>query len=170
MSVTNILFAHTHLESCCLRVEFLAREKPYLEKQHHQSLFGTPQPKTPTGGYLGGGNSNIFYVHPYLGKMHPIWRAYFSNGLKPPTSHSFNVWFVFIPEFTPKLSKCIDKDLGWSKCIVAEYISIPPRRLTLKNSGLEDDFPFPRVYYQVNHVNLPGCIIQKSTRVFKHRS
>ena len=26
---------------------------------------------------LGGGNSNIFYVHPYLGKMNPIWRAYF---------------------------------------------------------------------------------------------
>ena len=29
--------------------------------------------------------SNIFYFHPYLGKMNPIWRAYFSNGLKPPT-------------------------------------------------------------------------------------
>jgi len=75
-------------------------------------------------------------------------------------THNFNVWFVFIlPEFPPKLPKCIDNDLGWSKCIVAKFISIPPRRWTLKNSGLEDEFPFPRVYYQVNHVNLPGCII-----------
>ena len=30
--------------------------------------------------------SNIFYFHPYLGKMNPFWPAYFSNGLKPPTS------------------------------------------------------------------------------------
>ena len=25
-----------------------------------------------------------------LGKMNPFWRSYFSNGLKPPTSHDFN--------------------------------------------------------------------------------
>ena len=31
--------------------------------------------------------SNIFYFHPYLGKMNPIWRAYFSDGLKPPTRY-----------------------------------------------------------------------------------
>ena len=30
---------------------------------------------------LGGGNSNIFYFHSYLGKGWPIWRAYFSDGL-----------------------------------------------------------------------------------------
>ena len=30
----------------------------------------------------------FFYVHPYLGKMNPFWRAYFSDGLKPPTRHS----------------------------------------------------------------------------------
>ena len=39
---------------------------------------------------LGGGNSNIFisfYVHPYLGKMNPFWRAYLWNRLvQPPTS------------------------------------------------------------------------------------
>ena len=29
--------------------------------------------------------SNMFYFHPYLGKMNPFWRAYFSDGLKPPT-------------------------------------------------------------------------------------
>ena len=33
---------------------------------------------------LDGGNSNIFDFHPYLGND-PNWRAYFSNGLKPPT-------------------------------------------------------------------------------------
>ena len=41
---------------------------------------------------LGGGNSNIFYVHPYSGKMNPFWRAYFSNGLvQPPTSRGFRI-------------------------------------------------------------------------------
>ena len=31
---------------------------------------------------LGGGNSKIFYFHPYLlGEMIPFWRAYFSDGL-----------------------------------------------------------------------------------------
>ena len=54
--------------------------------------------------YLGGGNSNIFYFHPYLKLLFqnrlcgwwqlkyllfwPFWRACFSNGLKPPTSHA----------------------------------------------------------------------------------
>ncbi len=33
--------------------------------------------------------SNIFYFHPYLGKMNPFWRAYFSKGLKPPTRYHF---------------------------------------------------------------------------------
>ena len=36
--------------------------------------------------YLGGGNSNILYVHPYLGKI-PILTNIFSTGLKPPTSY-----------------------------------------------------------------------------------
>ena len=29
--------------------------------------------------------SKMFYFHHYLGKMNPIWRAYFSDGLKPTT-------------------------------------------------------------------------------------
>ena len=37
--------------------------------------------------FLGGGNSNIFYFHLYLGMMNPFWRAYSSDGLvQPPTS------------------------------------------------------------------------------------
>ena len=39
----------------------------------------------PTGGFLGGGNSNMFYFHPDPWGNDQIWRAYFSNGLKPPT-------------------------------------------------------------------------------------
>ena len=36
--------------------------------------------------FLGGGNSNIFYLHPYLGKIQ-ILTNIFSNGLvQPPTS------------------------------------------------------------------------------------
>ena len=34
---------------------------------------------------LGGGNSNIFYVHPDPWGNDQIWLAYFSTGLKPPT-------------------------------------------------------------------------------------
>ena len=37
---------------------------------------------------LGGGNSNIFVIFtPVFWGDDPIWRAYFSNGLKPPTSY-----------------------------------------------------------------------------------
>ena len=40
---------------------------------------------------LGGGNSNIFYFHPELWGRFPFWRAYFSDGLKPPTRQ----WFTY---------------------------------------------------------------------------
>ena len=42
--------------------------------------------------------SNMFYVHPRkLGKMNPVLRAYFSNGLvQPPTSESIGKFNVFI--------------------------------------------------------------------------
>ena len=32
------------------------------------------------------------------------------------------------------------------------------------NDGLEDVFPFPRVYSQVQNVNLPGCIVLEDYR------
>ena len=35
-----------------------------------------------------GGNSNMFYVHPYLGKGSNL-TSFFSNGLKPPPSWAF---------------------------------------------------------------------------------
>ena len=35
---------------------------------------------------LGGGNSNIFYFHHYLGKISHFDEHIFSTGLKPPTS------------------------------------------------------------------------------------
>ena len=44
--------------------------------------------------YLGGGFNN-FYVHPDPWGNDPIWRAYFSKGLKPPTSYGDHV-FVLI--------------------------------------------------------------------------
>ena len=37
--------------------------------------------------HLGGGNSNIFNFHPEPWGNDPIWRAYFSDGLKPPPRH-----------------------------------------------------------------------------------
>ena len=44
-----------------------------------------------TSHHLGGGNSKIFYFHPETWGNDPSWRAYFSNGLKPPT-RPFFVW------------------------------------------------------------------------------
>ena len=35
---------------------------------------------------LGGGNPNIFYFHPYLGKIPILTNMFQINGLKPPTS------------------------------------------------------------------------------------
>ena len=47
--------------------------------------------------YLGGGNSNSFYVHPYLGKMNPFWRLHIFqrggstiNGNVGPTGVGFH--------------------------------------------------------------------------------
>ena len=36
--------------------------------------------------YLGGGFKDVLFSPRKLGKMNPFWRAYFSDGLKPPTS------------------------------------------------------------------------------------
>ena len=44
--------------------------------------------------YLGGRNSNIFYFHPWGND--PIRRAYFSSGLKPPTSFIMQVYRDFL--------------------------------------------------------------------------
>ena len=40
---------------------------------------------TPDTLYLGGGFKDIFMFTPFRGRC-PIWRAYVSDGLKPPTS------------------------------------------------------------------------------------
>ena len=45
--------------------------------------------------------STIFYVHSYLGKMNPIWRAYFSNGLvQPPTRYKYILYLYSIMDGT----------------------------------------------------------------------
>ena len=45
---------------------------------------------------LAGGNSNIFGIFTRIpGKNDPIWRAYFSDGLKPPTSLLITLWPQF---------------------------------------------------------------------------
>ena len=42
---------------------------------------------------LDGGNSNIFYFHPYLGKMNPFWLIFFQMGLvQPPAFHLLESW------------------------------------------------------------------------------
>ena len=41
--------------------------------------------------YLVGGLEHGFYF-PYIGKNNPKWLSYFSEGLKPPTSHWYG-WF-----------------------------------------------------------------------------
>ena len=48
-----------------------------------------PISKAKAHSFLGGGNSSIFgNFTPKVGEMIPIWRAYFSDGLKPPTRFS----------------------------------------------------------------------------------
>ena len=42
--------------------------------------------------HLGGGNSNIFNFHPEPWGRFPIWRAYFSKGLKPTTRKVNQGW------------------------------------------------------------------------------
>ena len=48
---------------------------------------------------VGGGNSNIFYFLPEYWGRFPFWRAYFSNGLKPPTSIFCLDWSIKINKF-----------------------------------------------------------------------
>ena len=92
-------------------------------------------------GWLGGGNSNIFYVHPTWGND-PIWRAYFSNGLVETTNYMMDPykwwisWYdmdisVVDPSITAKLGfeknnsvifpgllACWDYRIMWKKCSV----------------------------------------------------
>ncbi len=76
---------------------------------------------------LGGGNSNIFYFHPDPWGRLPFWRAYFSNGLKPPTRPRF-LWFFFVGdqldlnkvgELSNPNSDCVmlrcEKSFGWQQ-------------------------------------------------------
>ena len=71
-------------------------------------------------------------------------------------THNFNVWFVFIlPEFPPKLPKCIDNDLGWSKCIVAKFISIP-----------HEDEHWKIVVWKMSFL-FHGCIIRWTMLIFR---
>ena len=46
---------------------------------------------------LAGGNSKIFYVHPESWGRFPIWRSYFSKGLKPPTRDCMQIFHRWIP-------------------------------------------------------------------------
>ncbi len=57
----------------------------------------------PTYTYLGGGNSNIFYFHPYLGKMNPFWLRFFRWVVQPPTSYSMMVIFCVCPSRIPEV-------------------------------------------------------------------
>ena len=62
---------------------------PFSKTYCNCKCFSAREKKT-SHSFLGGGNSNIFHFHPYLGKMNPFWRAYFSNGLvQPPTRFPF---------------------------------------------------------------------------------
>ena len=49
----------------------------------------------------------VFMFTPYLGKMNPFWRAYFSDGLKPPTS--FFCYMKVLLQF----SSWLIVGLGW---------------------------------------------------------
>ena len=70
--------------------------------------------------HLGGGNSNMFYVHPEPWGRCPFWLAYFSKGLKPPTRHGFHTGMV---EVTPQPLACYHALF----VLTARESSLPPR-------------------------------------------
>ena len=52
--------------------------------------------------------SNIFYFHPEPWENDPIWRAYFSNGLEPPSSLLFRLYRdEILPRYGGIISKII---------------------------------------------------------------
>ena len=81
------------------RENFSRLQRTLGPQNHEKWRFSTPNIWVITPKNEGCGFqlvSNIFYVHPYLGKMNPFWRAYFSIGLvQPPRDLSMvvNVFF-----------------------------------------------------------------------------
>ena len=78
--------------------------------------------------------SNVFYFHPENWGNDPIWRAYFSNGLKPPTSdfilakfHFFWWYFEGFEGFVTFVKRCLIHfwfwfltNLGvWCSCLLS---------------------------------------------------
>ena len=59
---------------------------------------------------LPGGFKHFLFSPRNLGKMNPFWRAYFSKGLKPPTSGCFMVE-KFRPFFSRWVARLVLKDV-----------------------------------------------------------
>ena len=60
--------------------------------------------------WLGGGNSNIFYVHPDPWGDDPIWRIFFKGvETQPPTSW----WFVFLKDQNRAASNLLEHEAAW---------------------------------------------------------
>ena len=63
-------------------------QEPWRWSEGRRRNFGSKGGGTPKTGWWQ--LKYVFYVHPEnWGKMNPIWRAYFSEGLKPPTRKPF---------------------------------------------------------------------------------
>ena len=124
-------------------------------------------PKTTRIGFLyqklGGGNWNIFLFLPVVGGKDPIWRAYFSGGLKRPTRkvssilssmswHSLQLlmvssWRIWRNSFLPKYRSqkqglFMDSKLLWKTsilrpipCSLSSTSKIPRRRMILSLAG-----------------------------------
>ena len=60
---------------------------------------------------------NIFYFHPYLGKI-PIFDEYFSDGLKPPTS---DLWLILL-----MVQKSQTTNLGWGLAAHVNFMTYLP--------------------------------------------
>ena len=80
--------------------------------------------------------SNIFYFHNYLGKMNPIWRAYFSNGLvQPPTRRDLKTSHKYTHTNTHTVP--IGASSSWKTCQAATE-SIPADTPYAKIGSLKD--------------------------------
>ena len=100
--------SYDSLWTTVVSIDWWSSYRVFLGGRHPQKIpksgFGTPQERTTSLVHsflvfqmhlwkLGGGNSNIFNFHPYLGKI-PILANIFQLGLKPPTRKVFGRHFL----------------------------------------------------------------------------
>ena len=93
--------------------------------------------------------SNIFDVHPYLGFHDPIWRAFFSNELKQPTSFLTQFFVLFFSLIDVWSNRCPTKKLKHQQSILGD---IRQENITPKIN----ECPLTNHFNGIFHLNQPS--------------